>query len=264
MFISNFISSVKSRLAVKSILVVAIFISAVSLLFTVFFMTYQKRLLTGELYKRAHALARNLAYNSRDFISIVDTPVIQSLVSGVQEEPDIVNVFLTDHDGTVLTSTDTTHTDETFTFPARHDSTGRINWYPIDDDMTMRMILPVEIKALIIESDTLLYPPKETIGYAVLDISMENLNHAIAVGNRIAIIIAFSFTGTAILCVFLLMRSIVRPVKNIARSAEKIARGNLYQKLSTRRKDEIGVLADSLNNMIIRLNVKNQPNLSDS
>ncbi|MFC1573806.1 ATP-binding protein [Candidatus Latescibacterota bacterium] len=163
MFYSNFISSIKSRLAVKSILVVAIFISAVSLLFTVFFMTYQKRLLTGELYKRAHALARNLAFNSRSFIITKDKPTIQSLVSGVQVEPDIVNVFLTDHDGTVLTSTDTTHTDETLTFPTRHDSKGRINWYPIDDDTTMRMILPVENKALVIESDTLLYPPKETI-----------------------------------------------------------------------------------------------------
>ena len=165
MFFSNLISSVKSRLAVKSILVVAIFISAVSLLFTVFFMTYQKRLLTGELYKRAHALARNLAYNSRGFIITKDKPAIQSLVSGVQEEPDIENVFLTDLDGTVLTFTDTTHidTDEKVIFPARHDSTGRINWYPIDDDMTMRMILPVEIKAPVIESDTLLYSPKETI-----------------------------------------------------------------------------------------------------
>ena len=178
MFISNLISSVKSRLAVKSILVVAIFISIVSLLFTVFFMTYQKRLLTGELYKRAHSLARNLAYSSRGFIITKDKPVIQSLVSGVQEEPDIENVFLTDLDGTVLTSADTTHTDtdETFTFPARHDSTGRINWYPIDDDNTMRMILPVEIIAPVIESDTLLYSPKETnlISDGILSSTLRN------------------------------------------------------------------------------------------
>jgi len=128
-------------------------------------MTYQKRLLTGELYKRVHALARNLAYDSKDFISVTDTPVIQSLVSGVQEEPDIVNVFLTGLDGTVLASANTTHTDtdETFAFPAGFDLTGRINWYPLNDDTTMRMILPVEIKAPAVESDTLLYHPKETI-----------------------------------------------------------------------------------------------------
>lgn len=99
----------------------------------------------------------------------------------------------------------------------------------------------------------LLQTRRAIIGYAVLDISLQNLNRVIARGNRIAAIIAFTFTGIAILCAFLLIGNIVRPVKNIAHSAEKIAQGNFDHKILSKRNDEIGILAHSFNTMTEQL-----------
>ena len=82
---------------------------------------------------------------------------------------------------------------------------------------------------------------------------MENLKRAIADSRRTAIVISFVFTGIGILCAFVLVRNIVRPVREIAHTAGKIAQGNLDKTISMQRSDEIGILADSFDRMMHQL-----------
>ncbi len=109
MFFSTLIHTIKSRLATKLILVVLLLISAVSVILTSFFISRQKRLLIDELYKRAHSLSHNLAYNSKEHLFSQERSPLQSFVEGVQEESDIENVFVADIDGKILASTDTSN-----------------------------------------------------------------------------------------------------------------------------------------------------------
>lgn len=52
-----------------------------------------------------------------------------------------------------------------------------------------------------------------------------------------------------VIIVFLVMRSVIRPVQNVAASAETMASGNLDTRVRVNRQDEIGVLQRSFNEM---------------
>jgi signal transduction histidine kinase len=99
---------------------------------------------------------------------------------------------------------------------------------------------------------------RKKIGYAILDVSMKNLNRSIKNGNRIALLISLLFNGIGALGALLLVRSIVRPVKKLRDAAGEIARGDLDQKVSTNRSDEIGELTESFNRMTERLKISRE------
>ncbi len=80
MYFSSVKNAVRSHLATKLILVVLLLISAISIIFTTFFISRQKKILREELYKRTNSLAQNLAYNSRNHLFSKDNSTIQSLV----------------------------------------------------------------------------------------------------------------------------------------------------------------------------------------
>jgi hypothetical protein len=129
----------------KLVLFFVLFFSAVSILLTSFFMVYQKSLLTSELRKRVYSLAQNLAYNSSNYLYINNISITQPLVSGVEREPDIENVFLTDIGGKILASTDTSYTGKKIAIPAGIDSTAIGKWFPAENSSIKRMITPIEI-----------------------------------------------------------------------------------------------------------------------
>ena len=157
MIFSTIIHVLRSRLATRLILAVVLLLSAVSIILTTFFITRQEKLLTNELHKRANALTQNLAYNSRQYILLPDRSVIQSFVTGVKEEADINDVYLTNLDGTVLASTDTSQTKKIIPFPVENDLTYKETWIPIDDE-TKRVIVPVEVEIPFIDTDAMLLP----------------------------------------------------------------------------------------------------------
>jgi len=144
MIFSKLIHTIRSRLAAKLILVVLLLISAVSIILTAFFISRQKKILSEELYKRVHSLARNLAYNSKESLFSQKLSPLQSFVDGVQEESDIENVFIADIDGTILASTDTSHSGAAFSIPNEFDSQAGFEWLPSNNSLIRRMITPVE------------------------------------------------------------------------------------------------------------------------
>ena len=91
------------------------------------------------------------------------------------------------------------------------------------------------------------------MGYAVLDVSMESVDRAVARGNRIALMISLIFTGIGVLSAIVLVRNIVRPVKTLAVAAGRVAEGDINYKVTVSRGDEIGMLAESFNKMTDRL-----------
>ena len=93
----------------------------------------------------------------------------------------------------------------------------------------------------------------KSMGYAVLDVSMESVDRAVARGNRIALMISLIFTGIGVLSAIVLVRNIVRPVKTLAVAAGRVAEGDINYKVTVSRGDEIGMLAESFNKMTDRL-----------
>ena len=139
------------------ILVVILLISAVSVFLTTFFLSRQKRLLTEELFNRARSLAHNLAYNSRNDLLSKDNSVIQSFVNGVQEEPDVENVFLTNLEGYVLASTDSRYEDKTIHLPNKSEFTNDKDWFPVNNTSLNRIIVPVDVDVPTVDTKNILY-----------------------------------------------------------------------------------------------------------
>ena len=154
MFFSKLMHTIRSRLAAKLILVVLLLISAVSIILTAFFMSRQKQILSEELYKRAHALARNLAYNSRYTLYSLENNVtiLQSLVYGVKEEPDIEGVFITNIVGKILASTDTSDVGDIFSVPSDGNFASGYKWLPSYHPQIRRMITPVAVDVKLVDT----------------------------------------------------------------------------------------------------------------
>lgn len=70
--------------------------------------------------------------------------------------------------------------------------------------------------------------------------------------TTIAIVIAVAFMAAAGVG-FLAVRQIVRPIEALAATAQRITAGDLYQKATVTRRDEIGTLAFSFNSMTEQL-----------
>ena len=154
MFFIKVKNAVCSHLATRLILVVILLISAVSIILTLYFISRQKQILSEELYKRAHAMARNLAYNSGyNLYKVKDnTAILQSLISGVNEEADIEKVIITDIDGIILASTDSSITEAAFPVPVEVASKTGYLWLPSDNPLIRRMITPVEVNVRIVDT----------------------------------------------------------------------------------------------------------------
>ena len=70
-----------------------------------------------------------------------------------------------------------------------------------------------------------------------------------SLGNSFFVILFVSL-GLLILFIPIMTKSIIEPINNLAKISSKIANGDISQKLSLDRKDEIGILAASFQNLI--------------
>ncbi len=155
MFPSSLIHAVKSRLAVKLVLMFVLF-GAVSILLTMGFMVYQRSLLTGEILKRAQDQVKYLAHNCKYQLYGYDSNTLSSMVSGIKTASGL-DAFLVDTRGLILAKTDTTHTDSTIVLPPESYSKEMYQWRTSGSSPMIRTIAPIEINAPIIETDSLLY-----------------------------------------------------------------------------------------------------------
>ncbi len=157
MFLSPLIHAVKSRLAVKLVLMFLVF-GIVYLLLTMGFMVYQRSLLTSEILKRAQAQARHLALISRhyDVHSGFDKATAHILVAGVKDATGL-DAFLIDAKGKVLAGSDTAYADSILALPSEMKTSGGHEWLTAGNNKIIRTSAPIEINVPIVNTDSLLY-----------------------------------------------------------------------------------------------------------
>jgi signal transduction histidine kinase len=245
-------------------------LSAISITLTTSFITRQKSSLTDELHKRVLSLASNLAFNSQYAVFLRDIKTMQNLLAGVKKESDIQEVFIVDTVGVIVAHQDTTRIGKRIESAAELDTLPEQKWLPTKRKNIWRTITLIEIERTAAGSDEkLLFPPpenvdhpekaetresyKEKLGYVILDVSLESMNRALTVSTRWAVIITLFMIFGGVLAVVYLVRSVAVPIYNLADATRAVAQGDLDQTVPVQRKDEIGILADSFNNMIRQL-----------
>ncbi|MFC1613731.1 ATP-binding protein [Gemmatimonadota bacterium] len=263
------------RLGTKSILAVILLLSAISITLTTFFISRQRSSLTDEVRKRALSLASNMSFNSQLAVLSRDMRTIQTLLAGVKKESDIVEAFITDIKGNILVHNDTTKMGLQIVFTSELDSLAPYKWITIERGRIGRTITLIEIERPQTDSDEILLfssPEtagqsegtqtgvyhKEKLGFVILEVSLENMNRALAVATRQAVIITLIMIMIGALAVIYLVRSVAVPIYRLADATLAVAHGDLDKKVPIQRSDEIGILADSFNHMIRQLKVSRE------
>jgi methyl-accepting chemotaxis protein len=87
------------------------------------------------------------------------------------------------------------------------------------------------------------------VGAINIGFSMENVNRAVQeIVARVILTSLLAFIAAAAILWFI-ANSIVKPVKQLAKVSESIAKGDLTSSISIKSNDEVGTLADSFSNM---------------
>ncbi len=104
------------------------------------------------------------------------------------------------------------------------------------------------------QSTVLAFVPLETApwGISVQELKADVFAPAANL-KRLFISLGFIFIGTALILTIGISRSIVNPLKDLIRGADRIARGDLTKPVAPQGSDEIGVLSQSFETMRVKL-----------
>jgi signal transduction histidine kinase len=91
------------------------------------------------------------------------------------------------------------------------------------------------------------------LGYINLTLNTEDFSVFLHTSNMRRIFAALLIFGIGIILAIFLATRYTKPIDQLVNVAKQVASGNLDQELDTKRKDEIGVLARSFNDMIEKL-----------
>jgi len=93
----------------------------------------------------------------------------------------------------------------------------------------------------------------EILGYVIIDVSLEDLNKAVAESTRTALFITVIMIGVGAISAIYLVKRVVNPVQALADATRAVAHGDFNQTVPVNRNDEIGILAESFNTMTYQL-----------
>jgi len=257
----------RASLGLKASLAVITLICLISALFTTFFILYQKSSSLSELRKRALSLAETLAYNSRYAVYAGDIQTLSRLIEGSRRDSDILRAALTDLEGrTIVSSGFPARCVDSLLSLGRRDSLA--DWFPLDEGKVYRARVPIPGERVRGGNDeSYLFEPLSEVkgdsvevvsgeavaGYAVLDISLESMYRGLTAAARWAGLLTLVLILVSIVAVVLIVRRLVNPIYSLAEATQEVARGGFGLRVELERKDELGVLAESFNQMSTRL-----------
>ena len=93
----------------------------------------------------------------------------------------------------------------------------------------------------------------ETLGYIHLTLNTEDFSVLLRGSAIRRIIAALGILGLGLIVALILAGRYSRPIEQVAKAAARVAAGDLEQEMPAERRDEIGILSRSFNDMVYRL-----------
>jgi PAS domain S-box-containing protein len=280
-------NKVRFSLKLKLILYMSLMIVAISGVFTWFFLNQMKQELKEELEKRGLSEAINLGFDSKYGVLTEDSEILNQLIEGRINKPDIIYVIILDNDGKVLAS-------------SNKDQVGNF----LDDEMSKKaltdkkpffqlcsdVMLPVsgvtsktfyDISAPVLSSkikqtefpdedlDFLSEALEDTpfvdeigqdstsmlerLGSVRVGLSLDNTHKKMNEMVFVAIMVTTLVIIIAIGISFVVAKITVSPLIHMSKVASQIADGDLNKTVITKSTDEIGVMTNNFNRMAAKL-----------
>lgn len=267
------------RLGIKTkwMIYTFIFIILFSSILVSFFVTTGKRDLEKELKKWGTSLSKNIAENARITIKNKDYAALKSNLYGVMNYKEIIYSVIIDNTGSILAIEDpgsmitTKILDDVLKLNA-----GKVEEIRISGEKAYyNVVEPIMIEQKV-DSQTPKnnFDPMERavselnnlqtnesyqhLGTIILGISLEEMNLKLARMRNKAIYIACVSTLFVFAFVFWGVGRLAKPIKELDQAARKVAYGDLNQFVSSNRVDELGRLANSFNEMVVKLKESQQ------
>ena len=223
---------------------------------------------TAAIRQRGITLARNLAYNSELGVLTKNRRLLAELVAGIFQEPDIVEVTVTDLAGESLLDNRREGYNPAMQIPLRDSESvavgagiARITGlarragvraevlsvaYPV---FTRRGTRTNEEIGFLLEEEESSNNKLETIGEVKIGFSMEPTRLELAELRSIFGMLTLAVIAFGLLATVLLVRIVVRPIRSLVEATQRIAHGSLDEVVEERSGGEIGDLARSFNRM---------------
>ncbi|MFC1492952.1 ATP-binding protein [candidate division KSB1 bacterium] len=264
-----------NTLSGRAIAAISLLLITISIILSLFFTNTQKNYMENDLKIRTIALTNNLAYNSQYSVLTGYRQELQKLINGIMNEEDIVYAYIVDavnytiigHSDTTLIGTiidsnkleslDVDNTNYREIDLPRYDNriieiSSPIIIIPSSNDINEETFFDQNESSdnISIADTTAMEIESRLIGIAWVGVSTKNLNAAIDRITRTGIIITAAIILPGIFFTIILMtRFITKPLHSLMHATEFVASGDLDYQVKVDRKDEIGILAKSFNQM---------------
>jgi PAS domain S-box-containing protein len=267
------------RLGIKTkwMIYTFVFIISFSSILVSFFITTGKKDLEKELKKWGKSLARSLADNACNTVQTRDYATLKSYLYGLMNYKEIIYSVIIDKSGSILAIEDPRSMltskilDQSLNLTA-----GKVETIPAPDGTVYYNIVePILIaNKAELESKEIHFDPMERVvselnnsrsnnanqrlGAIILGISLEEMNIKLDRMRNKAIYIAFLSTLVVFAFVFWGVGRLTKPIKDLDQATRKVAQGDLNHAVEINRIDELGRLAHSFNDMILKLKESQQ------
>ncbi|WP_459922711.1 methyl-accepting chemotaxis protein [Desulfatiferula olefinivorans] len=197
-------------------------------------------ILGAAYFKQARAYALDIRNNEKDYLLTGDPRYVKSTKQSIQNVLDALKVATVEDD---------------------YKEVGRDNLAEYVKAFDTLVAVDQKIKALkerMLGTVNAILPIVEELNERAQAVSTEKRQQAeTRIRNRVAMAFAIGLCAIVlgIVLSIVITRGITRPIVATVEFARNMAQGDLTQKLAIRRKDEVGILSESLNAMVANLNV---------
>jgi methyl-accepting chemotaxis protein len=234
----------------RVIVIIIPLIVLVCMSYLLFFLNRMNDRLERELMTRGSSLARNLASSSELALLSEDITFLESSLTGISEEEDVVYVIIYNQGGQVIAFNKKVELNEELTdeviqrVRSEKVPLQRKN-YAKNGELFYDFLAPVTVTSGFAGWGSL----GEQIGVVRIALSLDRIKSEKTRILLIGMIAVFLFVGLCIVAAVVLARRMSRPLDRLMEGIIAISSGDLEHRLDITTSDEIGKLASTFNQM---------------
>lgn len=259
-----------TKISIKLIVAVGSVAAIIIGFFAYVILSAQQQQLNNELRRSAHQLSETVKDSTHYDMLKNQQEAVRHIITTIGKQPGIQKVRIFNRDGAVIISTDAADAGQMVDKKAEacyacHAADRPLERLPISDTTrifpvagrgrTLGIINPIYNEPSCWQSDCHAHEPTQKV-LGVLDISMsldEVDRDMQASKNRLLLLGIVAIAAVSLMIYFLVSRIVLKPVHEIVAATRKVAAGDLNYKIAVTKRDEIGILANSFNEMTQKL-----------
>jgi signal transduction histidine kinase/DNA-binding response OmpR family regulator len=252
----------RALLPVKFILAISVLIVLTSVTLGWFFIRHDVELITAALVDRGKSLVRNLAYNLEYELQYATEQRLHELIEGVIKQEDVLYVVIRGQNDQIRAQAKAGQLREIPPATVSRSALEREKWADASTrvylvswggEQIYEIVQPVKTRVRREREEIgLTFGGREqTIGWAAvgMSLSLKRVEETIVGVQWTIALLTSAVIVLGIVVTALLVKVIVRPIKQLVGATKRIAEGELGFKVAVATRDEIGDLAVSFNRM---------------